>query len=256
MSRQVAKNVRVVITRSKEGNSSLARRLRSYGMTPIPFNTLSFSPPRDWTPVDRWIENLRRLDWVIFTSAVGVNYFAQRIRRMRLSIKGNRGRPRVAAVGSKTEAALRRRKIGVDFVPTKYLTAVLGEELPEVFGRKVLLLRANIATPELGEILKKRGFEVNEAAVYETNYEGSAVHSNELLKADLVTFTSPSAVRGFCRSVPEETLAIMKREVPVVCIGPVTGRAAVENGFKVSPLPREHTIDGLIEEIRRSDAHA
>jgi uroporphyrinogen III methyltransferase/synthase len=63
---------------------------------------------------------------------------------------------------------------------------------------------------------------------------------------DVVTFTSPSTVRGhvarFGRPPPG---------VSVVCIGPVTADAARELGLEVHAVAARYTVPGLLEALGR-----
>jgi len=254
MSMQLRANMKVILTRSSEGNELLASKLRENGITPIKFNTLTFSPPRDWSRVDECIRNLVGFDWLVFTSPTGVKYFAERMRKLGFEIPQER--PRVAAVGAMTAEALRERKFRIDFVPGEYLTTALGDGLPEGGGRRVLLMRARIASRELAKRLARRGFKVTEAAIYETSYGNGDGTLEELRRADLIAFASPSAVRGFCLSVPRATLRRIRDRTPALCIGPVTSKVAEQQGFKTLKFPKTHTIDGLVGEIRRLKSNA
>jgi uroporphyrinogen-III synthase len=66
---------------------------------------------------------------------------------------------------------------------------------------------------------------------------------------DAVTFTSASTVRGFVGA-----LGTVKGNPKVVCIGPVTARAAREHGLRVHAVASPHTMDGLIAALERAFA--
>ena len=66
--------------------------------------------------------------------------------------------------------------------------------------------------------------------------------------ADLIVFASPSSVEGFCRKIAPSKLESC-RKMRVVCIGPVTAKAAREHGFKQIITPKVQTFDSLVEEI-------
>ena len=67
---------------------------------------------------------------------------------------------------------------------------------------------------------------------------------------DAVTFTSASTVTGFT-VVASEALAEAPRRPRVVCIGPVTARAAREAGWHVDAVAGPHTIEGLVVALQR-----
>jgi uroporphyrinogen-III synthase len=241
---------RVIITRSKEGNVELASRLTRMGFTPIIVDTTEYLPPRDWKEVDVRLSDLQSYDWIVFTSSTGVRFFVERMRELGLAARWS-GKPLVSAVGEKTAKALNFAGLHVSFIPSKFLTSALGDELPSGEGSKVLLLRANIAEPELANRLVRRRFEVDDTAIYRTNYLEADLDAKNFIPVDLVIFGSPSAVKGFCDRIPSHVLDRVRR-AKAACIGPVTADAARQAGFKSLMIPKEHTYDALLEEIGRS----
>ncbi|MDG6928623.1 MAG: uroporphyrinogen-III synthase [Nitrososphaerota archaeon] len=235
----------VVVTRSRQGNLRLSRRLARMGLRPIEVDTLEFLPPAGWGDVDRELRSLKEYDWVVFTSATGVRFVWRRMKE--LGVRGT-ALPSVAAVGPKTAAALRRRGVEVGFVPKDYLTETLAEGLPLAEG-SVLLLRADIAASGLAEGLKRRGLRVTEVAAYRTVRAGDAVDGRAVAGAKAVVFASPSAVRSFCGLVPGRVLEGLKERAVAACIGPVTAAEAEREGFHNRVVPRRYTLDSLLEEL-------
>ncbi len=243
----------VVITRSQEGNEELGRRLRRAGMNPIPVDTISLAPPAKWNRVDSSLRRLGAFEWVVFTSASGVEFFARRMKALSLRLPKD-GRPRIAAVGKETAAALKALGMKADFVPSRFTTEALGEELPGKPGAKALLLRSADANPVLSERLAERGFRVQETAIYRTRPVNGP--RPRIWKADMIVFASPSAVRSFCAMLDGEEATRLK-SLKTVCIGPVTETAARDEGFEDTSTPGSFTIDGVVEEVRRlSRGHA
>ncbi|TLX97401.1 MAG: uroporphyrinogen-III synthase [Thaumarchaeota archaeon] len=219
---------RVVITRSHEGNAELARKLRAVGMEPVPLDLLSLLPFEDWSEVDRRLSKLRSYDWVLFTSPVGVRYFAERMRHLGFG-PGWEAPPRVGAVGERTADALRSNGVRVDFVPEHFLSISLGVELPSK--------------------LAGRGFTTEDVAIYRT--KGLRVADiGPIRDADVVIFGSPSAVEALCGSLPEGSLTEVTGKI-AACIGPVTAGAARSHGFSHIVEPDAHTFDSVVEAIRR-----
>jgi len=66
---------------------------------------------------------------------------------------------------------------------------------------------------------------------------------------DVVTFTSPSAVRNFASIYgKEQTIDLLSRTV-VATIGPVTSEAAIQLGLTVTIQPTVSTIAALVDAI-------
>jgi uroporphyrinogen-III synthase len=238
----------VVITRSREGNEKLAARLKRAGFNPIWVDTILLLPPKNWSAVDGVLRRLHSFDWLVFTSATGVEYFGNRMKALSIRLPW-RGNPLVAAVGERT--AHRLSGIGIEpaFIPSSYLTERLAEELPADKGSRVLLLRADIADPRLSERLKERGYHVEDTAIYRTR-EAKGAADSRISDADVIVFASPSAVRGFCGAVPSNKIAGLLG-IRAVCIGPVTAAAANEYGFTKTIMPKSYTIDAVVDEIVR-----
>jgi uroporphyrinogen-III synthase len=126
----------------------------------------------------------------------------------------------------------------------------------DVRGLRVLLPHADIGRELLAEELKKRGAAVTEAVAYctviaEAEREGEPDIYHMLLngRIDVVTFTSPSAVRNFVRVVGEEPAADLLRTTLVASIGPVTAEAATQFGITSTIVPAHYTIPALVDAI-------
>ncbi len=114
-------------------------------------------------------------------------------------------------------------------------------------GRRVLLLRADIAPPELTEGLRAAGASVTSVAAYRTR--GGALGRQELERlltdgVDIVTFTSSSTVTRLMEALNGDPARL--GGALIAAIGPVTAAAAHAAGLRVDVEAREHTIDGLV----------
>lgn len=235
---------RVLVTRPERQADDLVQRLGELGIEALPVPTVEIVPGDD-AKLRRAIEGLDPSAWLVVTSANGAAAVGTALA----------GRPlrdgvRVAAVGPATAEVLRGAGIGVDAVPERYLTAAIAHAMGEVRGLRVLLARADAASPELREALLARGALVEEVTAYRT-VEGPAASQERLRRAleegiDAVLFTSGSTVRGLVALVP---LHLRQRvtSIPAVCIGPVTAVAARGAGFWVAAEASEHTATGLAE---------
>ncbi|MDE1853821.1 MAG: uroporphyrinogen-III synthase [Thaumarchaeota archaeon] len=243
---------KVIVARSREGNSEFQRRLAELGIPSVGVETIRFEEPEDWFLVDEAINGVEAFDWVLFTSPRGVAAFGSRVRRLGKDVAG----PRMAAVGASTAAALEGLGFKVEFVPRDYLTAALGEGLPSEQGRKVLLLRADIGEKELVLSLRRRGFEVKDVAVYRTRKAPGRVDVELLKDAGLVIYASPSEVKAFRDRLAPGDFKRISRQATAACIGPVTAGAARSAGFRTVVVPEVHTVDALVETVRELLNHA
>jgi len=66
---------------------------------------------------------------------------------------------------------------------------------------------------------------------------------------DVVTFTSPSAVRSFVRMVGTEPASDLLRTIVVASIGPVTAEAAAQSNIRTTIMPAQYTVPALAAAI-------
>ena len=236
---------RVLITRSREGNTELAAKLAARGFVPVSVDTFELLPPETWAGVDPCLKRLAGFDWVALTSAAGVEFFASRMRDLSLPLR-SRGFPLVAAVGEKTAAALKEHGVDVDFLPSSYLTKALCAELPTDRGKRVVVFRADIGDRGFVAGLRKRGFEVEDVAIYRTSPPRGGVKPLEQ-KFGAILFASPSAVEGFLNRLGTARPGGRLAETTVVCIGPVTAASARKAGFSRVIVAKTHTTEGMLE---------
>jgi uroporphyrinogen III methyltransferase/synthase len=195
------------------------------------------------------LRGLEGADWLVLTSANGATALASRMAATGRQLPDG---VRVAAVGPATAAALRAADIRVDHVPDEYLTIAIAPGLGAVPGRRIILARADAATPALRDSLLASGAIVEEVVAYRT-VEGPAA-SRDLLRAALqrdldgIAFTSGSTVRGLLRLASGVDRA-RARALPAFCIGPVTADVARQHGFHLGAVAAEHTAAALADAI-------
>jgi uroporphyrinogen-III synthase len=114
----------------------------------------------------------------------------------------------------------------------------------------VLLPRADIASRELEDAMRGKGWTPKRVQAYRTRVPRSLpAEVRRALKqdrVDAIVFTSASTVDGFVR------LAGTQDGPKVVCIGPVTARTARDAGFRVHAVARPHTVEGLVAALARA----
>jgi uroporphyrinogen-III synthase len=234
----------VLVTRPRPSSSKLAEPLRELGAEVIEAPTIELGAPEPGGELDDAIRGVAagRYAWVTFTSTAGVAAWADRA-----SALGVRRVPaRLAAVGTATAEALRNLVGEPDLVPAEFTTSSLASAFPPGHG-SVLLPRADLATEELEEALRLKGWSPVRVDAYGVSLAESlppeAIRALDEERVDAVTFTSPSTVDGFVR------LAGAHKDPAVVCIGPVTAEAARRAGLVVAGVAEPHTTDGLVRAV-------
>jgi uroporphyrinogen III methyltransferase/synthase len=258
----------VLVPRARDQAGGFSVLLRARGAEALEVPTIEIRQVASTTQLDRAVGELfaGRFDWVVLTSVNGVAAVRSRVEALgqdpavlgRPRERAERaGRPsptvKVAAVGPATEAALRDWGVAPRLVPEVATTAALGHAFPEGPG-SVLLARADLANPELGVLLRDKGWRTSEVVAYHTvpleRLDPAARRRLDGGEVDWVAFTASSTVEGFLRGYGGPP----PPRVRVAAIGPVTADAARSAGMRVAATAAEHTIPGLVAAIEHAVA--
>jgi uroporphyrinogen-III synthase len=244
--------MKVLITRPRAQSASFAEALAGAGFEPVFFPVIDIHPIENNAELDRAIEHLEQFDWVVFTSANGVDVFFQRFNAIytQAGLRTVFATTRLAAIGPKTAEALLRHGVNPDFIPQEFIAEAILPGLGDLVGRNVLLPRAEISRKALPEAISAAGGFSYEIAVYRTLPAEVEPSGLEALKSgvDVVTFTSSSTVKNFVEILRRQGLDPFN--IPghpvIACIGPITQRTARELGFAEPVMAEEYTTRGLV----------
>lgn len=242
--------LKIMITRPKDRNSTLTLKLQDYGAEVLEVPTIETDVILENNLLKEALEKIEEYQWVAFTSPFGVNAFFQRLMELKIDIRKLSGL-RFAAIGSATKKAIEDKGILVDLVPEIYNGLALGEALSQkmleeekVLEKRVVALipRARIGTEEVLKPLEKEGLLFEDLPVYETidaPVRDLVLYDESI---DYVAFTSASTVRGFVKMVKD----IDYTKVKAVCIGEQTAQEAEKYGM-VTFVAEKATIDSMVE---------
>jgi uroporphyrinogen III methyltransferase/synthase len=245
----------VLVTRTRQQASALSRLLAEEGAEPIELPTLELVPCANSGRLRRALGALTRgrYQWVVFTSANGVDIFCRHLREAGHDARAFAG-ARICAIGPGTAAALATRGLQADLVPEEFVAESVVEALArqKMARQRVLVPRAESARPELVEGLRSFGARVDELPLYVAappdSPESEALRRLRAGEVDVVTFASSSAVTNLLKLLDGDTAPL---EGPLIaCIGPVTARTAREAGLAAGVQSKEHTIPGLVAALR------
>ncbi len=246
------KKLKVLITRPRLQAEEFADQLHQAGLIPIYFPVIEIRPFEDNLALQQALTNLSSFDWLVFTSANGVEAVFRMMDQMGLERLPSH--VRVAAIGPKTAEALHAHSILPAFVPNEYIAEAIVPGLGELIGCKVLLPRAEIARKALPAAIKASGGEVLEVPVYQTLPAVPDATGLRMLSegVDIVTLTSSSTVENFVALVSREGLdpLHLPGDPTYACIGPITERTAQEYGLPNLIVATEYTTAGLIQAIQ------
>jgi uroporphyrinogen-III synthase len=173
----------ILVTRTREQASVLCERLVSLGAVPVEFPTIRIVPPQDWKELDAALRHLYEIDpdgrayydWLVFTSANGVQICFERLKGLGYNPAGIRN-VRFATIGPATAAALARYGVSVALIPGEYVAEGVATALIEdagkrdnpLHGQRILLARAAEARKVLVTQLQEVGAIVDEVVAYHT----------------------------------------------------------------------------------------
>lgn len=249
----------VVITRASSQSGPFRTRLERLGARVLECPVIRIVPPRDWKPLDRALRNLSAFDWILFTSANGVEYFFKRLLKNGKDARALFG-IKIGGVGEATRDVLAARGIRADLVPDRHTSEGLCAALKArrwIEGARYLLPRTDLAPDYLARTLEGAGARVTEVTAYQTEIADPKKirawiwrHLPEHRSAEAIFFTSASTAGGFFSALNRAERS--KFKTPIFSIGPMTTRALRELGLKPFREADPCTAEGLIQALCRA----
>ncbi|MBU6399049.1 MAG: uroporphyrinogen-III C-methyltransferase [Verrucomicrobia bacterium] len=247
---------RIVVTRARDQAAPLVRALQELGAEVLEVPTIRIGPPTNKVALVEALVGLNAYDWLVFTSVNGVTaffeYFFKQFQDMR-----DIGGVRLAAVGPGTAARLREFRLQVDLMPKEATAAQVARSFAtfeSMENRRVLLMRAEVANPELPKLLEDLGAIVDDVACYRTEpaTDDPCGAASKLIEkgADWITFTSGSTVEQFHQRFNLPKLTEKFPALRLVSIGPETSKALAALGLRPAIEARSHTVEGLVTALR------
>jgi uroporphyrinogen III methyltransferase/synthase len=240
----------VLVTRTRHQASELRQQLDALGANVLEAPTIDIVAPDDWAPIDSVIQKIGEYDWLILTSANGVTALRDRLAALNLDARHLAG-VKIAAIGDATSASLSSLGLRADLVPTRFVAESLAVDLiarEPMRGKKVLMLRADIARPMLREKLIEEGASVDDVSIYVTRpAESLPTDVLEALRAgevDWLTFTSSSTAKNFVQLLGAERPLLDR--VKIASIGPITTQTAKELNLAVTLEAERYDVPGLV----------
>jgi uroporphyrinogen III methyltransferase / synthase len=246
---------RVVVTRTREQSSELSRQLSELSADVLEIPTIKIMLTDRRADLADALLELNSYNWIVFTSPNGVTMFFEAFFKAFEDLR-DIGGVRIAAVGPATAAKLKEFHLKVDVMPAEYLSAKIVKALisfESIENLKILLMRAEVASPDLPMDLEAMGAIVDDIACYKTvpeteDVSGAATKLTEE-GADWVTFTSSSTVENFHARFDLPALIKKFPKIKLASIGPETSKALTALGLKPTVEAKPHSIEGLVKAL-------
>jgi len=243
-------SARVLVTGSPGTAEPLRDGLYTLGAEVITRPVIRVTDPPDWAPVDAALERLDQYDWLVFSSANGVDYLFRRLDALGGDVR-RLGKAKLAAIGSGTAERLAKYSLRADVVPEQFVAESLADALvAEAGGRRFLLARTNRGRQVLPDELERAGAQVDQIVVYGSfdveDPDPSMVAALSSGEIDWVTVTSSAIARSVVRLYGDAL-----RKSRLASIGPMTSKTLRELGHEPAVEASPHSTGGLIDAIVR-----
>lgn len=243
--KKVLSGKRILVTGSRNIADSLEKEFEQYGGETIAISLVETIP--DYSDCDDIFNNLEKYSWFIFTSANGVNIFFDRLKDLRVDIR-KLANARFAVVGTSTKKALEKYGLYADFIPSKFTSKTLAEELSKDLTDKdkILIVRGKQGKNFIEDKFSDMSVEFDKICIYETIQDER--RADEVKKicpdVDYIVVTSGSGARAL------RDMACCEHD-NIVAIGPVTKRDCEEAGLRVKLVAEEFDARGIVDVIVR-----
>src|SRR5216117_894677 len=138
---------RIVVTRTRKQASVLSNKLRALGAHVIELPTIRTEPPSDLREFAELVQEAHMYDWVVFTSANGVDAFFDVFFKLYDDAR-EIGGARVAAIGPATAQRVKDFHLHVDLQPEEFVAEAVVKEFKKqesIENLRLLLVRAEKA---------------------------------------------------------------------------------------------------------------
>ena len=217
--------------------------------------SLIYTEPADDEELAEAIRNVSAYSWLVFTSSNGVALFFESMKKFEIDYR-RLACLKFAVVGPGTGDMLKKYGFSADYMPESYTSESLAGGLARQMGpmEKVLIFRAKEGSKSLNQYFDAQGIGYNDVAAYttRTDWRKRDLLLRSMKDADYMTFASGSAVRAFAEMTAvgadrEDGAADADAGPEIICIGPVTAKAAQDAGLTVTAVAEDYTIEGLTE---------
>ena len=244
-------NKRILVTRPQHQASELKNLLERYGAKVSAVPLIKIVPCGNSAELKERLASLDRYEWLIFTSANGVDLFLKQVCKNKATYATLKYK-KFAAIGRKTADQLEKNGFRVALVPQDFVQESLAEVLIKEIKEGAscaLLVHAAGSRPILEKLLKTSGMRLDTLDLYRAEpltKNHSRIRKLFLQhKIDAVMLTSSSCVDSFVSVFSPRELKQRTKGVVITAIGPVSAATARKAGLPVTVESREYTIEGV-----------
>lgn len=219
---------RIVVTRTRSGNSALRGKLENLGAEVIELPLINVVPAVERDTLVEVFSELGMYDWVLFTSANGVRIFFEHFYQAFDDIRAL-GLLRFACVGDATAKEIERHRVKVECQPKIATAEALAAALVKtgsLDSAKIITVTGNLNRDILVKKLEAARAIVDTLPLYRTEKldlsENAAAHDFRERGADAVLFASSSAADAYASQAESLELSNDAKKPLLGSMGPQT----------------------------------
>jgi uroporphyrinogen III methyltransferase / synthase len=243
------RGISVLVTRARHQAHALEQELTRLGADVAYQPAIDVLPPASWDQVDEALDRIAEVDYLVFSSANGVESFCQRWLDRQRDFR-TWGHLQLVALGPGTAQALRRYSLRPDRVPAHEFRAESVVDLlrDEVAGRRCVLIRANRGRDVLPAGLLEAGADVRQVVAYRSvDVTVLQPDVEERLASGTVHWVTATS-----SSIGRALVPLLERYAPQLrwaSISPVTSEALRASGVEADAEATEYTMPGVVQAI-------
>jgi uroporphyrinogen III methyltransferase/synthase len=253
----------VMVTRAQAQATEMTAALEALGAKVIHCPTIEVAPPDSWDPLDAALKDFAQYDWLVFTSANGVDFFFQRMRDTGRGDSAVISKLGICVIGPATARAIEAEGFAPAVIAPESraegaLAAIIEYlgGMERVRGLNFLIPRARVARDLLPDGLRNLGARVDAVEAYQTIkpqiQRESLIRLFRETTIDGITFTSSSTVSNLAALLGLEDLSDLLAHTTAFCIGPVTAETAAFHRIQRIVQPQEYNSSALLNEILKT----
>lgn len=243
-------NCRILVTRAKAQTDSTQAAIERRGGIPVMLPVIEVAQRALETHIRASFLPLSAYEWIVFSSANGVNGFAHNFLDAWKALSPE-SRPQIAVVGARTAKAAGLAGLPVDFQPPTATGQSLGATLPLKGSGVICFPCGNQARPEIPDLLTQRGAKLHTLTVYNTKtveHDPITVQNALAEPLDAILLTSPSTVDGLLTNCRKAGVSL-PASATLACIGETTAARLEQWNHSAHLIPDKKGIEPLLDAL-------
>ncbi len=147
---------RIIITRPRRKSSKLKEMLYDLGAEVVELPSVKTVAINNNDILDEAINNIKKYNWIAFTSEASVEIFFDSLLEKRVDIR-NLVDIKFAVVGPATKKAVEKRGLFTDYIPEEYYGESMAKGLKRVDIRNLVDIKFAVVGPATKKAVEKRG---------------------------------------------------------------------------------------------------